>query len=179
MGGIIGMMLASLPNSPIRKLVLNDIGGFVGKSSLEFIASYVSTQPSSFENFESAINYFMSVHKSFGIKDEDHWRDITRSSVKDIGDGKCSLRIDPGVGSVFKNVSFQDLPLWFLWDQIKCPVMLVRGEQSTLLTASTAEEMKTRGPGLSAFHQVENVGHAPSLMEKQQVDPIKEFLLKN
>jgi len=51
MGGLIGVMLASLPNCPIRKLVLNDIGAFVSKESQEFIASYVSNRPPPFENF--------------------------------------------------------------------------------------------------------------------------------
>jgi len=124
------------------------------------------------------VNYLKNIHKSFALTTEEQWNHLTQSSVKEIGDGKYGLRYDPAIGTVFKNISFKDIMLWPLWDQIKCPVMLIRGKESTLLSSATVEEMKIRGPGLAALLVVENVGHAPSLMDPHHVDPIKEFLLK-
>ena len=63
MGGIIGMFLASLPNSPIRKLVLNDVGAYVAKEALIRIAEYVSKPPPSFDSVEDATQYFKRIHK--------------------------------------------------------------------------------------------------------------------
>src|SRR5258708_7287546 len=45
MGGLIGLMLAAMPESPIRRLVLNDIGPFIPKAALERMAGYVGKDP--------------------------------------------------------------------------------------------------------------------------------------
>jgi len=42
MGGIIGMMLAIQPNSPIQRLVVNDVGPFIPKESLARIGDYLA-----------------------------------------------------------------------------------------------------------------------------------------
>ncbi|MFY8064185.1 MAG: alpha/beta fold hydrolase, partial [Usitatibacteraceae bacterium] len=45
MGGIIGMILAAEPNTPITRLVLNDVGPLIPKASIERIAMYVGVSP--------------------------------------------------------------------------------------------------------------------------------------
>ena len=45
MGGLIGMMLAATPATPIRKLVINDIGPFIPKEALLRIGRYVGAGP--------------------------------------------------------------------------------------------------------------------------------------
>jgi len=180
MGGLIGMMLAAQPNCPIRKLVLNDIGPFIPKEALEFIASYFGKRTEPFQNFGEALTYFKKVHNSFGLTEEDEWVTFTKSSVKE-ENGKFHLLYDTNIAAAhFKpNEPCNDIALWVLWDQIKCPVMLIRGKESILLTSNTVDEMRKRGPGLAAFLEVDGVGHAPSLQTPEQVDPIKEFLLKD
>ncbi len=43
MGGIIGLMMAALPNSPIARLVLNDVGPQIPLSGLRRLAKYADT----------------------------------------------------------------------------------------------------------------------------------------
>jgi len=178
MGGIIGMMLASVPNSPIRKLVLNDIGAFLPYEGLLRIATYVSNPPQ-FENIEKAINYFKDVHKPFGLQD-DQWPLFAEHSVRKVViDGKTiyELHYDPAISNNFKDISkVQEVSLWTFWDKIKCPVMLIRGKDSDILPSEIVNQMRNRGPGLAEFIEFNNVGHAPGLMIEQQVEPIRQFL---
>ena len=66
-------------------------------------------------------------------------------------------------------------PLWTLWDQIRCPVMVLRGEESALLDAEVAEEMTRRGP-CAELRTYAGVGHAPSLLPQAQIDDVVNFL---
>ncbi|MFC6671424.1 alpha/beta fold hydrolase [Marinobacterium aestuariivivens] len=52
MGGLIGLCLAALPNSPIRTLILNDIGPFVSREALQRIAGYLGERH--FDSLEAA-----------------------------------------------------------------------------------------------------------------------------
>ena len=74
MGGIFGMMLASFPGSPVRKLVLNDVGCVVPKAALERIAQYVGQNPSfdSLEALEAAVRSM----SPFGELNAGQWRHI-------------------------------------------------------------------------------------------------------
>jgi len=61
MGGLIGMFLAARPGSPIRRLVLNDVGPFVPKAALDVIAAYVGQAPA-FPDLEAAEGYLRTIH---------------------------------------------------------------------------------------------------------------------
>src|SRR5258708_19651485 len=65
MGGLIGMMLAAQPGTPIRRLVLNDIGALIPKVSLERLADYVGHDPR-FETLDALEAYLRHVHAPFG-----------------------------------------------------------------------------------------------------------------
>ena len=65
--------------------------------------------------------------------------------------------------------------LWSVWDKVKCPTLLLRGEQSPLLTRGTAERMMTRGPQTNLV-EFPGIGHAPWLKSEEQIAPIREFL---
>ena len=66
--------------------------------------------------------------------------------------------------------------LWRAYDTVDCPVLIVRGEQSDLLTRATVDEMLQRNPRAQA-HEVRGVGHAPTLIADEQVEPVAAFLL--
>jgi pimeloyl-ACP methyl ester carboxylesterase len=72
--------------------------------------------------------------------------------------------------------SGKDVELWPLYDAIACPTLLVRGEQSDLLTTATAEQMGKRGPR-ARLVEIAGVGHAPTLMADDQIAVVRDFLL--
>ena len=71
----------------------------------------------------------------------------------------------------------KDLELWSLYDAVRCPVLLVRGELSDLITRETANEMAQRGPRAKVV-EIRGVGHAPTLLHPEQIAPVRDFLLQ-
>ncbi|MNR39919.1 hypothetical protein D3C85_1581640 [compost metagenome] len=55
-------------------------------------------------------------------------------------------------------------------------MLIVRGALSDLLTRATVDEMLKRNPRARA-HEVPGVGHAPTLIADDQLDPVADFLL--
>ena len=80
MGGLIGMMIAAMNDSPISRLVLNDVGPEVSRVGLERIAGYAGL-PTDFKDFEDAVDYIERVSGSFGPHSRDDWRELTRYVV--------------------------------------------------------------------------------------------------
>ena len=70
----------------------------------------------------------------------------------------------------------RDLELWPVWDAIRCPTLVLRGEQSDLLTRDTGEQMAQRGPKAKVV-EIPGVGHAPTLMHDDQIKLVRDFLL--
>jgi pimeloyl-ACP methyl ester carboxylesterase len=65
---------------------------------------------------------------------------------------------------------------WMSYERITCPTLLLRGADSDLLSAETAEAMQQRGPR-AQLHQFAGVGHAPMLIQSEQVEVVRGFLL--
>ncbi|SMH60004.1 alpha/beta fold hydrolase [Azospirillum agricola] len=179
MGGLIGMTLAAQPNSPIRRLVINDVGPFIAKAGLQRIADYVGKDPV-FEDLPAVESYLRFVLMGFGRLSDACWRHMAEHSARRRPDGRYGLAYDPGIAEAFKNQPMNDVDLWALWDRIQCPVLVLRGADSDLLTAGTAEEMTRRGPGAGPGVRVvefAHTGHAPALMSEDQIAVVRDFLL--
>ncbi len=175
MGGLIGMLIASMPENPIRRLVLNDVGPVITASSLRRIGQYVGNAPV-FPSYEAAEAYIREVSAPFGRLTDAQWRHLSETSVKPV-DGGWAMRYDPGIGEPFRTTPLLvDVDLWQIYDAISCPTLLVRGADSDLLLPATAREMGVRGPKASLI-EVPEVGHAPTLMDPAQIAPIRDFLL--
>jgi pimeloyl-ACP methyl ester carboxylesterase len=174
MGGLIGMALAALPDSPVTKLVLNDVGPVVTASSLARIAAYVGGWPP-LPTIEAAESYVRTVSAPFGPHSDAEWRFLTEHVVRRIPDGGLRMHYDPAV-AVAVRASVNAVELWSFYDAIRCPTMILRGEQSDLLTRETAQAMSERGPRAKVV-EMANVGHAPTLIHEDQIAVVTDFLL--
>jgi pimeloyl-ACP methyl ester carboxylesterase len=187
MGGIIGMMLAAQPGSPIRRLVLNDVGPLVPWSGLIGLKGYVG-RDNRFASAEDAERWAREVFVHWGALTDEQVRHLARHSVHELEGGGFGLRYDPSSVNMFRRRSDIDLPLgprffegldlWQTWDAIRARTLVLRGANSDLLLPNTVEEMKTRGPRAEVV-EFPGVGHAPSLMLPDQMAPIREFLLRD
>ncbi|HEX6829171.1 MAG TPA: alpha/beta hydrolase, partial [Burkholderiales bacterium] len=175
MGGLIGMMVAARTQSPIRRLVLNDVGPLIPKASLARIGEYVGRDPR-FDSLESFEAHLRQIHAPFGPLTAEQWRHMARHSHRRFDDGSIGFHYDPAIALPFKSLALNDVDLWALWDQVKCPTLVLRGAESDLLSHETAREMQTRGPGAKVL-EFPGVGHAPMLMSDDQIAPVREFLL--
>lgn len=174
MGGLIGLLLAAQPNSPIERLVINDVGPFVPKSALERIGDYVGADPV-FEDVAALEAYLRFVYLSFGSLDDAHWRHLAEISARTRPDGRLGLAYDPGIAAPFKTQPLTDVDLWPVWERIACPVLVLRGAESDLLLAETAAEMAVRGPRATVV-EIPGCGHAPPLMAREQIALVCDFL---
>ena len=174
MGGLLGMAVAAQAETPITRLVVNDIGPVIEPAALARIAGYVGQDPV-FESFEALEAHIREVSAPFGRLSDAQWEHLSRSSARRTSDGRWRLKYDPGIAVSFRAASSQPVDLWALWDAIRCPTLLLRGADSDLLTAATAAAMRSRGP-CPELIEFPAVGHAPMLLTPEQVAPVAAFL---
>lgn len=180
LGGYVGMQMAAMPNNPIRRLVLNDFGARVGHAALRRIATYLRDVPK-LHDLDSAEPYLRKVLAPFGALTDAQWRHIAQHSVTKGGRGELRWHYDPAIASNFSLLIAFDVVLWQLWDEITCPVLIMRGEDSDLLARRTMDEMLQRGHAAAAGKvtaaEWPGCGHAPSLMADDQIAAVRDFLL--
>jgi len=175
MGGLIGMMLAAQPNTPLRRLVINDVGPFIPKAALARIGEYVGRDPR-FADLAAAEAYLREIHAPFGALTDQQWRHLTEHSVAAAEGGGYRLGYDPAIAAPFRDAEPEDVDLWALWDLIAIPVLVLRGAESDLLPAETAAEMAARGPRAEVA-EIRGCGHAPALMDEHQIALVRDWLL--
>ena len=175
MGGMLGMMLASRPNTPIRKLVVNDVGPLIPKASLERIATYVGKDPR-FKTLDEIEAYVRQISAPFGPLTDAQWHHLTLHGAKQYEDGSWGMCYDPDIAAPFRKGPLEDIDLWSYWDTISCPTLVLRGAESDLLLKATAEQMQQRGPH-ARLVEFAGVGHAPMLMAEDQIKVVIDFLL--
>lgn len=179
MGGLIGMALASLENTPIQRLILNDVGPNLEPSALQRIGTYVGL-PMRWNSVEEGAAYLRSIALGFGPHTDEQWLQLSRPQFRRDGDQWIS-HYDPGLALPLRAATPESAAedqrlLWQAYDAIRCPTLLIRGEDSDLLTADTALEMTRRGPK-AQLCVWSGVGHAPTLMQPYQLDVVRSFLL--
>ena len=180
MGGLIGMGLASLPKSPITRLVLNDIGPTLQAEALRRIGDYIGLVQR-WASIDEAADYLRSISEGFGPHSREEWLALSRPQLKPDGDG-FTLRRDPAIAVPFRAVTPEaaaagEAMLWYAYDAIRCPTLLLRGAESDLLSPATARAMTQRGPR-AQLHEFPGIGHAPMLGAADQVKVVREFLLQ-
>jgi pimeloyl-ACP methyl ester carboxylesterase len=181
MGGLTGIAVCGQPQSPVRRLVLNDVGPVIQAAALQRIAGYIGAALH-FNTEQEAVDYLWSLSKTFGPHTPAQWLALSKPMLKPDGDG-FKLHYDPAIAQAFKaatpdSAAQGEALLWQLYDQIKARTLLVRGAESDLLSRETALAMTQRGPKprLVAF---DGVGHAPTFVAADQIAAVKEFLLSD
>ena len=176
MGGLIGMALAAQECTPLRKLVLNDVGPLITVESLQRIATYVGTDPQ-WASFNEALAYVKLISAPFGQLSEAQWHHLTETSIVQRADGRWAFRYDPRIAEPFKAAFVdKDIDLWPIYAGITCPTLVVRGAESDLLTRDTWQQMGACGPQ-AQLAEIPGVGHAPMFQSDEQIAIVRDFLL--
>jgi pimeloyl-ACP methyl ester carboxylesterase len=176
LGGLIGIVLAGMPENFIRRLVVNDIGPFLPWKGLVRIGAYLSDMPSEFRDLSGAESYFREVLAPFGELPDEHWTQITRHSVAwDESRERYVVLCDPQIVRAFRNPWHYSLDLWKYWTAIKAPILVLRGVHSDLLPPDLARDMVRRNSWARVI-DIEGCGHAPPLMGHDQIELVCNFL---
>jgi len=178
MGGLIGIGLASLPQTPIERLVLNDVGPALSFEGLKRIGAYLG-RPLRFASLEAGADYLRTISAGFGAHTQEQWLALSRPMFKSDGDALV-LHYDPriavGVQSLTPEMVAQGEALtWNAYDAIRCPTLVLRGADSDVLSSQTAQAMTQRGPR-ARVQEFAGVGHAPTLVSDEQVAVVRDFL---
>lgn len=184
MGGLIAMGICGQPGLPlpvpVRRLVLNDIGPTIEWASIERIGQYVG-QMERYDSVQQAADALWVAASTFGPHTPAQWLALSTPMVRPLPEGGFTLHYDPAIAVPFRAVTRDaaaagDALLWQLYDQISAETLLVRGAESDLLSAATAQAMGQRGPR-ARLVEFAHVGHAPTFVAPEQVDAVKSFLL--
>jgi pimeloyl-ACP methyl ester carboxylesterase len=173
MGALLGMIAAAQPQTPVRRLVVNDAGPLIEAAALARIAQYFGTDPS-FATYDELEAYIRTISAPFGPLTDAQWAHVARTNARQRADGTWGVGYDPAIAVPFR-AQPAGANLWPIWDAIRCPTLVLRGEHSDLLSRATAQAMAERGPR-ARIVEVAGVGHAPMLLARDQVDIVVDFL---
>src|SRR5690606_28875626 len=164
----------------LGKLILNDVGPAIELSSIERIAGYVGL-PLQFASFEDAVEHMKTNAASFGPLSDAQWGMFTKAFMVQKGP-VWSQHYDLAIAQAFAGVKDEKMlrageaMLWRAFEALQCPILLIRGERSDLLSKATAEQMQARNKHLQMI-EIPETGHAPSLLPQTQVQAVRQFLL--
>lgn len=176
LGGHIGMLMASEPETPVRRLVLNDFGARISAAALRRIGSYLTKQWR-FASVADLEAHLREMHAPFGKLSDAQWRHLAEHSAVPDDKGGFRFHFDPAIGQRFAVPIWLDVVLWQVWEKIACPVLVLRGESSDLLSPGTVGEMIRRRPaGQVTAVELPDCGHAPALMDAAQIAVVGGFL---
>jgi pimeloyl-ACP methyl ester carboxylesterase len=177
-GGLLAMLLATVRPAAIAGVVLNDIGPVVEPKGLLRIKSYVGKLPtprSYDEGAEILRRLFGAQFPKFTMED---WVRFAHRSWKD-KDGQLVPDYDVRLATQLAGADLERrLPaLWHQFDALaKVPLMVVRGENSDILSAETLAAMRARRYDIDVI-AVPDQGHTPLLAEPDLVHRIVNFIV--
>ena len=190
MGGLIGMVACSLAPSvgaPVRRLVLNDVGPTIEWSALQRIGQYLG-KSGQFASEQEAADAMWAIASSFGPHTPAQWLALSRPMLKRVSnavqgafeEAMYALHYDPAIALPFGQMTPEgaaqgEALMWQAYDAITAQTLLVRGADSDLLSSATALQMTQRGPK-ARLVEFAGVGHAPTLVARDQTDALVDFL---
>lgn len=174
MGALITMQYAARFPERVDRAVLNDAGPEVDPKGLERILSYVGGAPEMFADMKAVVRYYKE-HYAPMVEHlpDDRITEFARYNVRKSDSGVYVWKMDPAI-----RVTPAEPPATSPWDAlkgIKCPVMIIRGGKSDVLSADIAARMVDALPGTTLV-EVPGVGHAPILVEPAAMKALDGFL---
>jgi pimeloyl-ACP methyl ester carboxylesterase len=176
-GGLHLMVLAAIRPGIMRRVILNDIGPVIEARGLARIRGYVGKLPAprSWDDAVDLCKGIMSAQFS-GMRQED-WLAYAHLTFRQ-ADGKFVPRYDTKLLKVLETLDL-NVPLPQLWPQFDglahVPMLVVRGENSDLLSEETLEEMRQRHLDCETW-TARGQGHAPLLLDEASISRIAAFI---
>ena len=175
MGGLLGLLLAAAPASPVRRLVMNDVGAFLPAGALARIARNLRA-PERFATHAEVEAHIRHAHRDWGDLTEAQWAHLVRHGARRAEGGGWRLHYDPQIARVMQPLPFvSGLYFWDAWYRVQCPVLLIRGERSEVFPSWVAQAMLDTKPQAELV-EVADAGHAPALMSASQIATVAKFL---
>jgi pimeloyl-ACP methyl ester carboxylesterase len=175
-GGILTMLLGATRPEAIAGVVLHDIGPVIEPAGLMRIKSYVGQmpQPRTFEDGASTLRDLFA--EQFPKVSEKQWLAAAHRAWRNES-GELKPTYDVRLALTLADVDTEK-PLPALWKEFdslaRLPMLVIRGENSNILSAATVTAMAAHHPGMQSI-VVPNEGHVPILVG-QLVAEISRFV---
>jgi pimeloyl-ACP methyl ester carboxylesterase len=177
LGGSVAMALAAAHPARVAGLVLNDVGPQLEPEGFARIQSYAGKLPS-VSTWDDVVVQLQAVNAPMvGSLSDDEWQRMARQQWREFAPGDLRPDHDPAIVGGMAGVDPNAIPsTWPVFDAIgPVPILVVRGAESDLFAAATAEEMQRRHPGLTVV-TIAHRGHCPTLDEPEARAAIASFL---
>lgn len=176
LGGLMGIILAGMDRTKVRRLIVNDIAPEIPMWALQRLSKYLGENPL-FKNLKEVEAYIRKNYSQIKPMTNRNWRNIARHSSMKTSEG-YRLAYDPTISQNYRRYwLLMYFNIWEYWENIECPVLVLRGLDSDFLTDELVEKMKDTLPQVE-FIDFKGVGHTPSLNSKDQINPILDWLNK-
>jgi pimeloyl-ACP methyl ester carboxylesterase len=176
LGGLLSMGLCTLVPTLVHSVVLNDVGPVLGNKAIDVIIEYTGDDRK-VPTLEAAVEKLKSYYKDDTHRSEDEWKKQAQNTYK-LEDGQYVPDWDVRIAQYLKTSASQD-GAQNLWPFFKAladrPVLVLRGEVSTVLSQETYEEMLAALPNISGA-LIPNAGHVPTLSEPESQKALDDFI---
>ncbi len=176
-GGLVLHVLAANRPDILKAVILNDIGPVLEKIGLADIRDYLNRDRKPADWTDAAAILRENHGSAFNALSEDDWQDMARAIYAFSG-GKPVADYDPAIAVQMQSLDLE-APIPDLWPQFQglqdIPLMVIRGENSKLLTQATTDEMARRHPG-TVVKIATGQGHAPLLHFGDIPEAIRRFI---
>lgn len=164
---------------PVRRFVINDVGPTLAFDALTRIGQYIG-RPHHFATVQEGADVLWALSSTFGPHTPEQWLALSLPMLRPVAGGGFRLHYDPAIAIAFQSITAEDTArneenLWRLYDAIEAHTLLLRGQNSDLLSSQTAYAMTQRGPQPRCI-EWPDIGHAPTLVADDQVFAVHEFL---
>src|SRR5690606_17617568 len=105
------------------------------------------------------------------------WLQFARNTFREDAQGVPRADYDPAIALMFQQVDGKSAAekAWQVFNQLRQPMLVLRGAISDLLSAAIVEKMRAGHPDLTAA-EIPRRGHAPMLNEPESLAAIDRFL---
>ena len=158
MGGIVSFVFAAAHPERVRRLVVMDIGPEIAPAGATNVASVLAAK----DTFSSEDEAFAQARASNPRPTDERLRHRVSRNLRTLPDGTLTFKYDKALNkprNLFDHTAEQ---LWQAWRAVRCPVLLVRGDDSDVLAAETAQRMLAENPN-AAMASVPECGHSITL----------------
>jgi pimeloyl-ACP methyl ester carboxylesterase len=178
-GGLIIHLIAAARPGLLKAVVLNDVGPVLDGEGLAHIRAYLGRAPKP-TNAADAVAIQRAIHgNAFPALEPADWERMVGALYRE-ENGAIVPDFDPQLLNTLKELDLNK-PLPDLWPQFEAmrniPLMVVRGENSKLLSAQTLAEMARRHPDCTTV-TVAGQGHAPLLETGTLPGMIRDFIAR-
>jgi len=179
LGGLIGIILASLKGTKVASLLLNDVTPKIERKSTKAFMQKLKCLKHCYKTHDEILYFARKMGENFVPKEDKENLEIIANNVIKKNDNGYIFAWDSNISNLgFWNLFFGlKVDLTGLWKKIKCPIFLLWGEHSIFVNSKAVLDAQNLAT-TNRFEEreIKGIGHAPALIGDEQTKIVREWL---